>query len=272
MLVAIDGTACLHFMAAGYIFPLANQFPFFKNHYLEENRGGFVSQMAQDRHIPNSFYHIGPTISGVECGLLADGVVARILWTKMRKKDPIIYMAGYSRGAAIAILAAWKLKADGHRIKAMFLFDGVDRDALSYSRVVPGNVEYAYHAMRDPEVHSRDIFGTDSGLLKRKCGMLAESGVKLEIRRDFWTTHAGMGGLPGTGDHPKMPVVVPAPTTSRSGMFGTFPVSTAEAFEPTISPEEEFKGSQDVAKWMGECIKNHLVMVSSLEAVSHPTF
>jgi hypothetical protein len=70
----------------------------------------------------------------------------------------------------------------------MALFDAVDEERMFGDlRTIPGNVDCAFHARRDPIVQSRSYFGN--------CGTRAEAPCKLEPLT-FVTTHRGMGGVP----------------------------------------------------------------------------
>ena len=59
-----------------------------------------------------------------------------------------LFVAGYSRGASAAIIAAETLQKDGIVVKAMFLFDPVARHMCSGGEVIPANVRRAYVAYR----------------------------------------------------------------------------------------------------------------------------
>jgi hypothetical protein len=72
----------------------------------------------------------------------------------------------------------------------MMLFDAVNRSLSLNAATIPGNVKYAYHAMRNDVVGSRPWFG--------HCGTSIESpGVLVTYR--FNATHAGVGGTPWSG-------------------------------------------------------------------------
>ena len=67
-----------------------------------------------------------------------------------RFREPI-FLAGHSRGGAAAIRVAGKLGDKGINVRALFLFDAVDRATdFTFSRNIPDNVEMTYHARRDP--------------------------------------------------------------------------------------------------------------------------
>ena len=68
-----------------------------------------------------------------------------------------IFLAGHSRGGCAVIYIAQKLKAQGIKVKAMFLFDAVARTHKGVPIVgedfkeIPDNVRICYHALRDRE-------------------------------------------------------------------------------------------------------------------------
>lgn len=97
-------------------------------------------------------------------------------------------MTGYSRGGAIVIDTARLLQERGGvSVKALFLFDAVCRSPELMGQCIPGNVKYAYHALRMPSTSSRESFG--------HCGLSA-AGTALLLTHSFYTTHGGMGGVP----------------------------------------------------------------------------
>ena len=67
-----------------------------------------------------------------------------------RSREPI-FLAGHSRGGAAAIRVAGKLGNKGINVRALFLFDAVDRATdFVFTSKIPNNVEMTYHARRDP--------------------------------------------------------------------------------------------------------------------------
>jgi pimeloyl-ACP methyl ester carboxylesterase len=109
---------------------------------------------------------------------------------------PVI-LVGYSRGGCTAIIAAKRLKAQGKRVKAMFLFDAVDMQTseLGLSQTIPDNVDFVAHArtardlafwIRNP-VKSRFYF-YNTGRWLDGDGVLEE--------KKFTGTHGAAGGVP----------------------------------------------------------------------------
>ena len=68
---------------------------------------------------------------------------------EIKKQPPNepIFLGGYSRGGAAAIVVALKVKP--RIVKGMFLFDAVDRAMVVTPPRISGNVQNVYHAIRD---------------------------------------------------------------------------------------------------------------------------
>ena len=105
-------------------------------------------------------------------------------------------LTGYSRGAAGVVSLAKKLKNDGIYVRAMLLFDCVDRHLFIDAAVIPNNVGYVMHVIRDPRSGSRESFSND--------GMLYNPPTVYPNAYTFMCTHGGMGGTPwdATGHSP----------------------------------------------------------------------
>lgn len=149
---------------------LANKGPFMKRHYLR-----------------------GPSMTGVETMSI---VVTGYAWMKTQvddcnrhKQQYRVFMAGYSRGGAAVVEIAHRLKAQGIKVHTLLLFDAVDQSLIPDARadVIPSNVSYAFHAMRDPKAGSREFFGN--------CAKKFEGNVQA-VKRYFFCTHGAMGGTP----------------------------------------------------------------------------
>lgn len=179
MLVGVDGTG-----------------PSDDRKYWDENHSSFISRLVrQAGGLANHAYYMrGPTNLGLECAKQADRVATIIAARKIGVHGERVFLAGHSRGGAIVIVAARHLHARGIPVDAMFLFDAVDRSVvISGTNVFTPNVRAVYHALRDKGVKSRAWFGN--------CGLVGAFPGQLEMKR-FFTTHAGVGGTPWTGDKP----------------------------------------------------------------------
>lgn len=154
-----------------------------------------------------------------------------------------VFLTGYSRGAATMLDVAVILKSYGIPVEAMFLFDSVTRSPWLSATSIPSNVRHFYHALRKSEAGSRNSFGNSTPVPEPGVTPLSES---------FFTTHAGMGGVPwGPGGLikpvPKSPVMLPP------GLFGgTFQTPTEIAGNlvaeyPEKYGDKIFEGAPDWA-------------------------
>jgi hypothetical protein len=101
-------------------------------------------------------------------------------------KEPVL-LTGYSRGAAGVVAIATRLQRQKVPVRAMLLFDCVDRAGDIDAAVIPDNVSYVLHVRRHPKSRSRESFGNDA----KKFHFLTM------YRQEFFhCTHGGMGGTP----------------------------------------------------------------------------
>ncbi len=179
-------------------------------------------------------------------------------------------LIGYSRGCHIAIEVAKRIEIENTRrrevfelltgpgalgldardigpfrpirVRALGLFDAVDRELFNNTQQIPRIVENTYHAIRSPEVGSRSQFG-NTGVVQN--GNWYESEV-------FAATHAGMGGLPWMGDHPVRTV----PLRLSNGLI------LGVTKEPTITEEQDRQASSAVFEWMWPRLQLHRVITT----------
>lgn len=155
--------------------------------YYAGMRNSFVSYIV--RHSPARVkrYTRGPAFDGVDMGVMvAEGYAHVHLNLVAHPKAPVL-LTGYSRGAAGVIGVAQRLAADGVRVKAMVLFDAVDRSFTIDTTEIPTNVDHVVYAQRDPHSGSRGSFSN--------CGTVWHSPTKVDLKR-FMGTHGAMGGVP----------------------------------------------------------------------------
>jgi hypothetical protein len=208
--------------------------------YYRDMRHSFVHELYRQSRETHRHYVRGPTLLGLETKGTAAHVVKLILRWQKATGDRRIFLSGYSRGGAVCIVAARMLlelaKTERHvsdSIECMALFDAVDRDVFTDSSAIPANVGHVYHALRDPKVCSRWYFGN--------CGT-STGAPTIFTRSQFYSTHAGMGGMPWTGDKPL-----------RFWGDGAFA-------SPTISKEQDIQGSTKVKEWMWQRLRPHGVV------------
>ncbi len=238
MLVAVDGTG-----------------PWNDETYRREMSGSFVSKIYNLFQGSEKHYRRGPTLLGLETGPIAneyaDVILRQYKQTKKNGGEFKLYLTGYSRGAASVIGVAYLLSNYEPEIKVDFmaLFDAVDRSPIMTADTIPSNVKMCYHAIRDQNAGSRTYFGN--------CGTTADHPAVI-LKRTFFATHAGMGGIPWTGDHPKKVVANQSFNMSEYIQNNRFnmhdrmlpPEATIEV--EMITESQDRGGSSEVEKWMWE--------------------
>jgi hypothetical protein len=249
MLIAVDGTG-----------------PWNDDQYAIEMNNSFVSKVhseAQGISGVDKFYQRGPTLLGFETGPIAQmyfNTVKKAYQKAEQEKgeneesDFKLYLTGYSRGAASVIGLANLLNSTlpNLKIEFMALFDAVDRSPISNVDKIPRNVKTCYHAIRDKNAGSRTYFGN--------CGLLADPPASL-LKKTFFATHAGMGGIPWTGDHPTETIANPDFNmseyllTNRFDMHDRSLPSNARIEVPMITKSQDVSGSSQVQMWMWAAMK-----------------
>lgn len=138
----------------------------------------------------NGQYFRGPLALG---GGLEDAIAGGVSFIQIKHRqlpnEPIL-LTGYSRGAAGAVIIAKRLKALNISVRALMMFDCVDRYMFGDASVVPDNVGYVCHVIRNPAARSRLTFGND--------GMRYNPPTVYPPATMFMCTHGGMGGTPWT--------------------------------------------------------------------------
>ncbi len=167
--------------------------------------GGFFPGKARDeqydRDFANSFvkrlcsggatyrkYFRGPvTLGGGLMAAIAEGSQFVVNTLGMAPGQPVL-LTGYSRGAAGAVAVAKRLKSANINVRALMLFDCVDRHLFADASVIPNNVGYVMHVVRDPKSKSRESFSND--------GLRYTPPTVYPAAYKFLCTHGGMGGTP----------------------------------------------------------------------------
>lgn len=254
MLIVIDGTG-----------------PTDEAEYSRDMQNSFLHQIIECGRDSYKKYYRGPTLLGTEVYSIARSVVSDIKEQYLQQSDKKVFLAGYSRGGAVCVEVAQLLKANKWSkdliINCMALFDAVDRDILTETSLIPENVENAFHAMRDPDIESRWYFGN--------CATSHVNPSRL-ISKRFRCTHAGMGGIPWTGDHPSECTTFSSTLAeetrvsyravemivSVSDSLNRFEIHTAidsiqthiksikHFCRPPITGTEDISNSQEVKSWM----------------------
>lgn len=137
---------------------------------------------------PHARYLRGPLALG---GGLVDAINTGFAHIRSKQTagvtDPVL-LTGYSRGAAGVTALAQTLKDAHIQVRALLLFDCVDRHLFIDSEVIPNNVQYVFHVIRDPATSSRESFGNDA--------MKYRPPTDFPVAYKFMCTHGGMGGCP----------------------------------------------------------------------------
>lgn len=176
ILVGIDGTGSA-------IFPGPKR----DRKYDADFANSFVRRLC-DTGNANSRYLRGPVALG---GGLVDAIRTGSRFVQNRRQAGVsgsVLLTGYSRGAAGVIVLARRLKRKKIPVRAMLLFDCVDRHLFIDAEVIPDNVENVLHVVRDPKAGSRESFGND--------GMKYSPPTVYPAAYSFMCTHGGMGGVP----------------------------------------------------------------------------
>lgn len=227
--------------------------------YMDRMRGGggtgqsFVWRIYNQSQERRKAYYRGPTALGSEVPSITRAVVSKVIeWTK--EGDNRLFLAGWSRGAAICVLVAQDLlrRQDFQgNVDCMALFDAVDRAAGSPD-LIPHNVSKAFHAMRDSRVRSWEGTSSSGASAWLSFGNTATRHAipnNLETHT-FFATHAGIGGVPWTGDQPTELAF------ERTTSFGFIP-DVRVVHRPTITEAQDVAGAESVRQWMWTRIRQH---------------
>ena len=134
-------------------------------------------------------YFRGPLADG---GYLWQAINEGVTFIRNQKRiypNETVLLTGYSRGALGAIVIAKKLKELNIKVRALMMFDCVDRHIAHDADVIPDNVEYVCHVIRNPKARSRATFGNDGMRFNPRTTNFPQATM-------FMCTHGGMGGVP----------------------------------------------------------------------------
>jgi hypothetical protein len=176
ILVGIDGTG-------GGVNPGASR----DRAYDQDFVRSFVRRICNGK--ANAMYFRGPVTLG---GGLPEAIAGGVAFINQRRvalpSEPIL-LTGYSRGAAGVVVIAERLKAQGIPVRAMMLFDCVDRHLAFDASAIPNNVEHVKHVIRNPAARSRMSFGNDGMNYSPPTNYVQPTIM-------YMCTHGGMGGTP----------------------------------------------------------------------------
>lgn len=190
--------------------------------YAIDMANSFVNRIHR-RGCEPKHYMRGPTVTGIEMesivnrgrNFVVDNYVENtgVLQVEI---DPVL-LAGYSRGAAAVVMVAQRLHLRQIPVRAIVLFDCVDRAAgamLDSTQVSP-NVQTLIHARRDDRAQSRPYFGHSASRVPP---------TTRHIHQDFYGTHGALGGARDRG-------LPPGTLVSESGVDTCVTAEQDEACE-----------------------------------------
>lgn len=164
--------------------------------YHHEMKHSFVNYITKHTGAKWKQYMRGPAFEGLDMFAISRKGHEFVHLHRELHKDAKIFLTGYSRGGAAVVEVAKFLARDGVKVDAMMLFDPVDRSLTSSADVVPGNVLQLCIARRKYDTFSRVSFNN--------CALDWE-GPGVPLRRSFWATHGGLGGVPWHREGPARP-------------------------------------------------------------------
>jgi len=141
MLYAIDGTG-----------PSDNEA------YARDFTASFCRRVHLKLGFERSWYWRGPGLSGGGTSVIVDTVFRRVMndrHCRPETTDQPIHLVGYSRGGLACVEVARRLERQRVPVRALFLFDAVDRCRDIDGSRIPANVEAVYHARRNPKFGER---------------------------------------------------------------------------------------------------------------------
>jgi len=187
---------------------------FFSNSYMQQNAGSFCWQLFTESSQAPKRYFRGPSRFGTSSYDQALDVVCLLEKWVREYPEQRVFLAGHSRGGAICIQAARWLQGMNISVDCLVLFDAVQmvgpiQQFLAFNTAeIPDNVKDVLHPMRSPELGSRSHWwnaGRPGGWGNAGLHWKGHPEYNPALQSMFYTTHAGVGGTPWTGDHPQKP-------------------------------------------------------------------
>jgi len=192
VLVAIDGTGSKRFRELeGGTDPATGRVQSHTRNFWEDYRG---------RPGERRYFDDGPAskvlnVNG-QCYDIMGRAMRWLLPILRANPDEEINLVGHSRGGYIVMQIARQLEKLGYRVNFLGLYDAVDSASnFGDGEKIPSNVDHSFHAQGQSFVKSRWYFNTaDHG---------PEDETADHVVGYYTCTHAGIGGAPWHGDHPK---------------------------------------------------------------------
>lgn len=155
--------------------------------YDHDFENSFVRKLCHGK--TNGRYYRGPLADGGYLWQSVDGGVDFIKTKKSVLPDEPVLLTGYSRGALGVVVIAQRLKDLNIKVRALMMFDCVDRHVAYDASVIPDNVEFVCHVIRNPAARSRATFGNDGMKYNPRTTNYPQATM-------YMCTHGGMGGCP----------------------------------------------------------------------------
>jgi hypothetical protein len=155
--------------------------------YDDRFANSFVKRICDKPPTLNKKYLRGPVaLGGGLWNAITEGQNFILDKRRAGLNEPIL-LTGYSRGAAGVVALAARLQSQKLEVKAMLLFDCVDRHIGINTEYIPANVRHVLHLIRDLGSGSRPSFDNS--------GRHPHYSTEYE-EYVFHCTHAAMGGMP----------------------------------------------------------------------------
>jgi hypothetical protein len=218
--------------------------------YKKTFENSFINQLSRMTHLwqGGAYYHRGPWWLGTDMPRLVLMAYGYVLKQIASGKADRVFLAGYSRGGAGVIQVASMLRAVGQTVDCLILFDPVDRSLIgswhnpwAYTPIYD-NVRQVLYAQRDPAAGSRESFGN--------CGQQRYGATYRDRKRQFFCTHAGVGGTPW------WTYVDPA-TTKLTDLIDEGQPRPIDGMT-NCTYQRDLSGSQEVWSWMWGYIQQAL--------------
>lgn len=193
----------------------------------------FVTRLCRNKLYAG--YWRGPVALGGGLVPAINGAVEYIVNRKKYEPNQDVLLTGYSRGAAGAVVIAKKLQKKEINVRALLLFDCVDRHLFIDASEIPNNVGHVMHVVRDPAGGSRGSFSND--------GLRYRPPTDYPAAYKFLCTHGGMGGTPW---------VIPEGKSGSDLIEESFPDGKTK-----ITYDQDKRVSNDVWMFVQSFIKTH---------------
>lgn len=135
-------------------------FPGHTEEYRKNMGKSFCSRLADEVNKKGRYFR-GPSATGVEVDTIAGKALEA---ARSAPAEQPLFLCGFSRGGLIAIDVARRLRS--RPVKALFLFDAVDRAVGMTGDKVTDNVKTVYHAHRNPSFTRESVKETRTALEK----------------------------------------------------------------------------------------------------------